>query len=357
MPEVAQGTASPFWPLPRVTKRVATYGGKAFGAARKRGRRHHAGVDIIAPRGAEVVAPESGVVVATQRFNGPNAHALLLQTDTGPVILFGEVEPGSWNQYGAAIGSRVEGGQPVAQVGINPGGSTMLHYEMYQEGTSRNHQWWKGGAAPSQLLDPTVYLEAAASGDPVQPVPSDDVDHEHPEEPQTTPHDPGDVMPPENTVFDPAIPATPTETWQNRRMTPADFDDHYEAGYLPVGRWNPEQVACTQKGGTYEPRPTWGTGQYDSTGDCHLPGGQVCPSWEVLTGRCPDGTTPTIPADPPETDVSDVATEGDDPVTDDIDPWVVVPSWFPTNPIGFGVPLWVGLLAAGVLLWGWSDRR
>lgn len=351
MPGVAHGTATPFWPMPSITKRVATYGGKAFGASRLEGLRRHAGVDILAPRGAEVVAPESGTIVATQRFNGPRAHALLLQTDSGPVILLGEVEPGSWHQYNAGIGSRVEGGQPVARVGINPRGSTMLHYEMYREGTARNHQWWKAAAAPAELLDPTVYLEAAAAGEPVTPVPSDDHDHD-PEDTDTdtdtTPHDPGDDTMPDD-IFDPTIPAKPTETWVNRRMTTADFAEYYASGYRPVGRWSSEQTACTRPktGGTYEPRATWGDGRYDSTGDCHRPDGTVCPSWENMTGNCPDDVAPDIPPDDPEVV---------EPEDDTIDPWTIVPDFLPTGPGGFAIPWWMGLIAAGVLLWGWSDR-
>ena len=92
--EMARGHMSPVWPLPDVTRKRYT-----FGAPRANGQRKHAGLDFYAPRGSPVVAPESGVIVATQRFNGPNAHAILLQTDTGPVILFGEVEPGSWRNY------------------------------------------------------------------------------------------------------------------------------------------------------------------------------------------------------------------------------------------------------------------
>ncbi len=352
MPEFATGTAAPFWPLPSIPKRVATFGGKAFGAARRRGKRHHAGVDMLAPRGAEVVAPESGTIVATQRFTkfktGATAtSALLLQTDSGPVILLGEVIPGSWNQYAAGIGSRVEGGQVVAQVGTNPGGSTMLHYEMYTEGTSRNRQWFKGATPPPELLDPTQYLETAAAGQPITPVPSDDTDHEHPEEPATTLHPPpGDDDMPDD-AFDPVTPVTPDEVWVNKPMTPADNAAWQADGQRPIGRWNQDQKICTQKGGTYVPRESWGTGPHDSTGDCVLPDGTRCPTWELMTGRCP-GTEVPEEEIPPETDVVDeVETEGDE-----IDPWVLLPDIFPNIPkLPFGVPWWVGALAAGALLW------
>lgn len=345
MPELATGTAAPFWPMPSIAKRVATFGGKAFGAPRKRGIRHHAGVDILAPHGTEVVAPESGTIVATQRFtkhkSGATAtSALLLQTDTGPVILLGEVIPGSWDQHAAGIGSRVEGGQVVAQVGTNPGGSTMLHYEMYTEGTSRNRQWLKGSTPPPELLDPTQYLETAAAGQPVTPVPSDDTELEHEHEiPEAE-----DDMP--DDIFDPSTPATPTETWVNRPMAPSDYEEFHAAGLKPVGRWNLDQTTCTRNGGTYIPRETWGTGPHDSTGDCRLPSGQLCPTWEVLTGRCPGKDVP-----PDEPDIEDPVIEDEETEGDDIDPWVVLPDIFPDLPkLPFGVPWWVGALAAVALL-------
>ncbi len=169
----AQGVPSPIWPLPDVTRRRWT-----FGAGRAKGKRRHAGVDLYAPAGSVVLAPESGTIVATQRFNGPRAHAVLLQTDTGPVILLGEVFPGSWNDFGLSIGSRVDAGDPVARVGINPGGSQMLHYEMYTDGTRRNARWYTGNPPPDNLLDPTNYLQRAKALDVAQDDPSipDEVD-------------------------------------------------------------------------------------------------------------------------------------------------------------------------------------
>lgn len=161
---MATGSGAPVWPLPgKFAKQVWTTGGKRFGAARKGGKRFHAGIDIIAPQGAVVVAPESGTLIASQRFNGPSAHALLLQTHTGPVLLFGEVFPGSWTEFGLRLGSEVEAGQPIARVGVNPGGSTMLHFEAYTRGTRQNHRWFPGQPPPPQLLDPSEYLESAAS--------------------------------------------------------------------------------------------------------------------------------------------------------------------------------------------------
>lgn len=199
MVAAARGDASPAWPLPQVEpRRVYTHGGKAFGASRAAGKRNHAGVDILSPRYALVVAPEAGAIVATQGFNGPNAHAILIQTDSGPVILLGEVEPDSWREFGLSIGSRVAKGSPVARVGINPGGSTMLHYEMYRQGTRRNYSWPASAAAPAALLDPTAYLSLAAGS----PLPGVEHDHDHD-------HDDVDVPGGHETVPEPDIEIGP----------------------------------------------------------------------------------------------------------------------------------------------------
>ena len=186
---MAEGVSSPVWPLPGVTKRRWT-----FGASRAGGRRHHAGVDLYAPRGSVVLAPEAGTIVAAQPFNGPNAVALLIQTDTGPVILLGEIEPDSWREFDLDIGSRVSAGQEVARVGINPGGSQMLHYEMYRDGTTRNDRWYYGRPPPDNLLDPTGYLQRAKALDVGQQDPGveddagvDDHDHDDPELPDIKP--------------------------------------------------------------------------------------------------------------------------------------------------------------------------
>lgn len=167
----AKGARSPFWPLPDVTRKRWT-----FGWGRAKGERHHAGVDLYAPRGSVVLAPESGTLIGSQRFVGPNSVALLLQTDSGMVILFGEVEPGSWRNHGLTDTSRIFAGQPVANVGINPKGDQMLHFETYRSGTTQNHRWYQGKAPPPALLDPTTYLKTAEALDTGQADDGTDVD-------------------------------------------------------------------------------------------------------------------------------------------------------------------------------------
>jgi len=129
-------------------------GGRAFGASRDGGNRIHAGIDLYGDEGDVVVATESGTIVAAQGWAGPNAKAVLLQTDSGPVVLYGAVAPGSWPR----VGTRVRAGDPVGRLGTYPHGSSMLHLEVYRSGVRRNFRWYAGEPKPPTLLDPIAYL-------------------------------------------------------------------------------------------------------------------------------------------------------------------------------------------------------
>jgi murein DD-endopeptidase MepM/ murein hydrolase activator NlpD len=110
--------------------------------------------------GDVLVATEDGVVVGVQGWAGENAKALLFETDSGLVVLYGAVLPGSTAHRGA----RISEGKPLAKVGVYPGGSSMLHMELYRPGTRTNAVWDTGTSQPEELLDPTPYLEAIIEG-------------------------------------------------------------------------------------------------------------------------------------------------------------------------------------------------
>jgi murein DD-endopeptidase MepM/ murein hydrolase activator NlpD len=135
---------------------------RAFGAPRD-GRRH-AAVDLYGVNGEPVVAIANGVVIATQSFHlGTSA---MLVAHPGFVALYGEIRPGSWNDFGVGIGSQVRAGQQIARIGCMVGSesdcdSHMLHFETYAPGTTKNFPW-HGGAPPAALLDPTYLLLVAA---------------------------------------------------------------------------------------------------------------------------------------------------------------------------------------------------
>ena len=128
---------------------------RSFGVPRQDGIRKHAAIDLYSYGNDVVVAMESGIVVGIQGFLGPT-KALLIQGDSGIVSLYGEIKNDSWNEFGIKKGTKVKAGQPIARIGINDAGTSMLHFETYTKGTTQNAQW--KGSPPSNLLNPTKYL-------------------------------------------------------------------------------------------------------------------------------------------------------------------------------------------------------
>lgn len=162
-PEPRPG-AAPLWPLPGVSSKGKPTSLGSFGAPRKQGTKFHAGVDLGAPEGTVVVAPEDGTLVRDQGWDGLNAKALLLETARpgGPVLLFGGVAPGSWpvNEKGRLDKRFVRRGEPIAVIGRYPNGGTMLHFETYVRGTRQNRKWFQMRPKPGSLIDPTPYVGA-----------------------------------------------------------------------------------------------------------------------------------------------------------------------------------------------------
>lgn len=160
----------PAWPVPGYTK----FSRSSFGGDRPSVRapgvpptRYHAGVDIKAPRGTVVVAMEDGTIVAIEGwrsrkgFPERTTKALLIQLDSGPVLVYGALIPNSWEAYGLSKGSRVRRGDPVGLIGTYPEGDQMLHIEAHAEGTRRSDPWVISQGPPGQLLNVTPLLEQA----------------------------------------------------------------------------------------------------------------------------------------------------------------------------------------------------
>jgi murein DD-endopeptidase MepM/ murein hydrolase activator NlpD len=89
----------------------------------------HAGVDIAAPIGTPIYAPEGGVVVQAGPASGFGL-AVAVQHGDGTITLYGHV-----NQMFVSVGQAVTGGQQIAEVG-NRGQSTgpHLHFEVHTGG-------------------------------------------------------------------------------------------------------------------------------------------------------------------------------------------------------------------------------
>jgi len=160
----------PSWPLPGHSARVPP--ARDFGAPRDGGTRRHTGVDLNVPAGTTVVATESGVIGG--RGGRPlgwreGVEALWLRTDSGVWVLYGALEPDSWQRHGVAIGDRVRQGQPIADSGRYPGGTEQVHFETWAPGSTRVH-WVAGDPPPVGLLDPRWYVDRAReNGHVVEP--------------------------------------------------------------------------------------------------------------------------------------------------------------------------------------------
>lgn len=166
------GGGRPIWPVHPSSNNASLYtvsykdvSGRWHGRAARsfmanRDDRYHVGVDLFADAGDIVVAPESGKIVGRQTFYH-GTGAMLLQLDSGPVVLLGETKMGGAEEFGVDEGDRVVQGQPLTRVGLMTGGSHMLHLETYVEGTTKNTPWYKNRPRPPSILDPTEWLLTA----------------------------------------------------------------------------------------------------------------------------------------------------------------------------------------------------
>lgn len=171
----AAGIRKPVWPVSTRHKKRGlvsyrdvngNYHGnwsRRFGAPRD--SRRHVGMDLYGFHGDPVLAMGDGVVTATQTFH-LGTHAIFVDHgDT--VVMYGEVAPKSWREFGVSKGTRVRKGDPIARVGCmvwdDDCESHMLHLETYVPGTTRNKRWYVGSGPPPQILDPTrLLLQASA---------------------------------------------------------------------------------------------------------------------------------------------------------------------------------------------------
>jgi len=134
---------------------------RSFGCPRDGGRRKHAGCDIYAPIGTEVLAVEDGVVIQPVYFFYLGTYALEIKHDSGIVVRYGEIKretPKVWK-----AGDRVSAGEVIGYVGQLQGlPMAMLHFELYSGAASGQLTTREAGGFQrrSDLLDPTSFLDA-----------------------------------------------------------------------------------------------------------------------------------------------------------------------------------------------------
>ena len=101
----------------------------------------HAGIDLAAPIGTPIQAPEGGVVLQAGPASG-FGQAVYVQHGDGTITLYGHVD-----RFLVSAGQVVSAGQQIATVG-NKGQSTgpHLHFEVHE------------GGMDGQRIDPVGWL-------------------------------------------------------------------------------------------------------------------------------------------------------------------------------------------------------
>ncbi len=158
---MAEGAATPAWPLPEVKPRFATWslgGGRPSGCARGACERWHCGIDLIGAReGSLIVATEDCTIIALDRGWSKGSRAVFVRTDTGLFLVYGGTLYGSGNEWSRKPGDRVPQGEPLGRV---KGSYGMLHFETYvDDGRLTNSRWYVGDDPPDGLLNPLNYIQ------------------------------------------------------------------------------------------------------------------------------------------------------------------------------------------------------
>lgn len=129
---------------------------RMFLYSREGGKRYHAAVDLFANLGDPIVACEKGAIINCYRFlyNKKDKNHVPSECGKDPspyratyaviverpnvVVNYGEVAWDFLIRAKLRKGSTVSAGQVIGYAGLNPGGSSMLHFETYIKGTRSN---------------------------------------------------------------------------------------------------------------------------------------------------------------------------------------------------------------------------
>ena len=103
---------------------------RGFGNPRANGARKHAGCDLYAPVGTEVLAVEDGEVIAGPYVFYDVVDAVEIRHTSGIVVRYGEINKTS--APGIKVGAKVTAGQVVGYVGkMHTVSDSMLHFELW----------------------------------------------------------------------------------------------------------------------------------------------------------------------------------------------------------------------------------
>jgi murein DD-endopeptidase MepM/ murein hydrolase activator NlpD len=139
---------------------------RSFGSPRDGGARSHAGCDLYAPVGTEILAVEAGTVTRGCYLFYDVVYALEVTSASGRVVRYGEISAAA---PGIRLGSQVAEGQVIAHVGkMKTVAQSMLHFETYA-GTAQGPLTDRQNPPFMRrvdLQDPTAFLDACQEETP-----------------------------------------------------------------------------------------------------------------------------------------------------------------------------------------------
>jgi murein DD-endopeptidase MepM/ murein hydrolase activator NlpD len=172
------------WPVPQSYSKTIPKSGSPGSFWEHRGDRFHAGVDLYAPEGSNVLSIDEGRVIDCGLFTSPydksywnETFFVLIMNKDGKYYKYAEL-----GSIQVQINQEVEASQIIGTVGMvlnidkitgdspgyiqkikHTGHVSMLHFEMYTSKPTKNKQYFGGNwflsSKPDYLEDPTNYLE------------------------------------------------------------------------------------------------------------------------------------------------------------------------------------------------------
>jgi len=135
---------------------------RGFGCPRDNGNRSHAGCDLYAPAGTEVLAVEDGTVVRSAYLFYDVVFALEIEHPSG-IVRYGEISRAA---EGIKAGSEVKAGQVIGYVGkMQAVQQSMLHFELFagtDQGPLTDRRRPPYLRRPD-LVDPTAFLDSCTT--------------------------------------------------------------------------------------------------------------------------------------------------------------------------------------------------